>query len=162
MLKASMFFLIAGMLMIIGCQSVPDVTRLDDKMNQWHKDVATFNLDDYFGFMHDSFIFLGTAPGERWEKDAFYEFSKPYFEKKSTWDFKVIDRYWYYSKDKKIAWFEEDLETWMEDCRGSGVLVYEQDRWQLVHYNLTVLIENEKIQDFISLRQSEENILSSP
>ncbi|MFK8045998.1 MAG: nuclear transport factor 2 family protein [Crocinitomicaceae bacterium] len=127
--------------------------ELDAKMNQWHSDVAHFKLDAYFDFMADDFIFLGTAPGERWTKAEFYKFSEPYFDQKSTWDFKTIDRHWYYSENGKIAWFEEDLDTWMEDCRGSGVLIFVYNQWQIAHYNLTVLIENEKVQEFISLRK---------
>ena len=138
----------------LSCETSPSQTNLDLKIDKWHSDVAEFKIEDYFGFMDDSFIFLGTAPGERWDKDAFYNFSKPYFEKNTTWDFKTIDRHWYYSQDGKTAWFEENLETWMEDCRGSGVLIFDNDEWKIAHYNLTVLIENEKVQEFISLRKS--------
>lgn len=137
---------------LIGCQSKISTKNLDLKMNQWHADVAQFKLDDYFSFMHESFVFLGTAPGERWVKESFYQFSKPYFDKKTTWNFKTIDRNWYFSNDGRTAWFEENLETWMKGCRASGVLIYENNEWKITHYNLTVLIENEKMEDFITLR----------
>ena len=58
-----------------------------------------------------------------------------------------------FSKNKKIAWFDEDLETWMEGCRGSGIVIKKKGEWKIVYYNLTVLIENEKIKEFIELRQ---------
>lgn len=147
---------------LLGCSTNIDFDQLDSKMDQWHVDVATFKLEAYFGFMHESFIFLGTAPGERWNKTEFRNFSAPYFEKESTWDFKSFARNWYLSDDGKVAWFEEDLNTWMADCRGSGVLIKTNGNWQIAHYNLTVLIENEKIQEFISLRKSDDNNLSSP
>ena len=54
---------------------------------------------------------------------------------------------------EKTAWFEESLDTWMKECRGSGVLVYENASWKLSHYNLTVLIENEKVGKFIKLKE---------
>lgn len=141
--------------MIMSCSSKPDLKGLDERMDKWHKDVAEFKLEPYFGFMTNGFVFLGTAPGERWAKADFYDFAKPYFDKKSTWDFKVIDRHWYFAADGKTAWFEENLETWMEDCRGSGVLIFENNEWKIAHYNLTVLIENEKIKEFIELRKKE-------
>ena len=141
--------------LIMSCEQAVPKADLDEKMNQWHADVAEFRIDDYFAFMDESFIFLGTAPGERWTKKEFYNFSKPYFDKQSTWDFKTIDRHWYFSENGKVAWFEENLDTWMEDCRGSGVLVFKNNEWTITHYNLTVLIENEKIKDFISLRKSD-------
>ncbi len=54
---------------------------------------------------------------------------------------------------KNIAWFDEDLDTWMKGCRGSGILEKQKGEWKLVYYNLTVLIENEKIKEFIKLRE---------
>jgi hypothetical protein len=48
----------------------------------------------------------------------------------------------------KIAWFDEGLDTWMKGCRGSGILEKQKGEWKLVYYNLTVLIENEKIKEF--------------
>lgn len=125
---------------------------LDDTMNNWHKCAARADFQSYFGFMHDSFIFLGTAPGERWTKKEFADFSRPYFDKGTAWDFKPHDRQWDFSKDGKVAWFDENLDTWMEGCRGTGVLIRKGKEWKIVQYNLTVLIENEKIQEFIELR----------
>jgi len=127
--------------------------QLDALIDKWHRDVAEFKYDDYFGFMDERFIFLGTDPSERWTKAQFAEFCKPHFEKKSTWDFKPLWRNWYFSEDGKTAWFEEQLNTWMQECRASGVLMKINDEWKIVHYNLTVLIENEKTVKFIKLRK---------
>ncbi len=137
----------------INNSEIKEKEKINHLIDKWHKDVAEFRIDEYFEFMDSSFIFLGTAPGERWTKQEFYYFCKPYFDKKATWDFKPTKRYVYFSKDKNTAWFEEDLETWMESCRGAGVLVKNNDSWKLAHYNLTVLIENEKIKKFIKLRK---------
>jgi hypothetical protein len=52
-----------------------------------------------------------------------------------------------------MAWFDEDLDTWMKGCRGAGILRYDGKEWKIVYYNLTVLIENEKIKEFIKLRE---------
>lgn len=130
-----------------------EVIPLDTLMNNWHSYAAKANFDGYFGFMNDNFIYLGTDPGERWTKETFAGFSRPYFDKGKGWDFKTNWRNWYFSADKKTAWFEESLDTWMEECRGSGVLVLENGEWKIAHYNLTVLIENGKIEEFIELRQ---------
>jgi hypothetical protein len=130
-----------------------DSKRMNSIIDNWHLAATNSDFDGYFGLMNENFIFLGTAPGERWSKEDFAKFSKPYFDKGKAWDFKVIDRSWVFSKNKKIAWFDENLNTWMKDCRGSGILVFEHGRWKLAYYNLTVLIENEKIQKFIELRE---------
>jgi ketosteroid isomerase-like protein len=126
--------------------------ELDQRMEEWHLAASNANFESYFGFMSDDFIFLGTAPGERWAKDKFAEFSKPYFDKGKAWDFKATNRKWEFSANGKVVWFDEDLDTWMRGCRGTGVLVKKKGKWQIAQYNLTVLIENEKIKEFIELR----------
>lgn len=122
-------------------------------LEKWHNDVAIFDYDSYFNFMSNEFIFLGTDPEERWTKDQFSAYCKPYFARKSTWDFKTNWRNWYFSEDHKVAWFEESLETKMDECRGSGVLIKTNEGWKIAHYNLTVLIENEKMKKFLKLRR---------
>lgn len=127
-------------------------SELDVLIDNWHLAATKADFDAYFGAMDDSFIFLGTAPGERWTKKEFADFSKPYFDKGKAWDFKAHKRNWNFSKNGKTAWFDEDLDSWMRGCRGSGILVKKKGEWKLVYYNLTVLIENEKMKEFIQLR----------
>ncbi|SFT50309.1 SnoaL-like domain-containing protein [Lishizhenia tianjinensis] len=129
--------------------------QLDDFMDEWHKAATDANFEKYFGAMHADFNFLGTAPGEKWDKAAFAAFSKPYFDKGKAWDFTASNRQWYGDTTSGIVWFDEDLDTWMEDCRGSGVMQKIEGEWKLSYYNLTVLIENEKIKEFIALRKAE-------
>lgn len=128
---------------------------LDVFIDDWHQAASNADFEAYFGAMANDFYFLGTAPGEKWNKDEFATFSKPYFDKGKAWDFKASNRQWYGDTTAGIVWFDEDLDTWMEDCRGSGVVAKVDGVWKLKYYNLTVLIENEKIQEFIKLRKSE-------
>lgn len=136
-----------------GIPLKPDAKSMDKRMNKWHNDVAIFDYEAYFGFMSSDFIYLGTDPGERWTKKTFSDFCMPYFERKSTWDFKTNWRNWYFSADENVAWFEESLSTQMEECRGSGVLKKVDGEWKIAHYNLAVVIENEKMKKFIKLRR---------
>ncbi len=133
--------------------SVGRMKQLDELVDAWHLAATNADLEAYFDPLTDDFVFLGTAPGERWTKEAFYEFSKPYFDKGTAWDFKPHDRHWVIDEKRGIAWFDEDLDTWMEGCRGSGIVRREKKSWKLAYYNLTVLIENEKVQEFIELRK---------
>jgi len=131
-----------------------ETKELDRLMNNWHKDVVALELDAFFNLMTDDFFYLGTDPGERWSKQEFRKFCEPYFlEKKQTWDFKPLQRYWQFSADGTVAWFDENLATWMEECRGSGVFQKINGEWKISQYNLTVLIENEKMKKFIKLRK---------
>lgn len=127
---------------------------LDEIIDDWHLAASEANFENYFGLMSDEFVFLGTAPGERWSKSEFSSFSRPYFDKGKAWDFKASNRIWQFSEDMQIAWFDEDLDTWMRGCRGSGIMVNSTGEWKIAYYNLTVLIENEKIKEFIQLRDA--------
>lgn len=127
---------------------------LNQQIDDWHKAAAQANFESYFGLMSEDFVFLGTAPGERWTKEEFASFCKPYFDKGQAWGFTPSNRIWMFSKNRKTAWFDEDLSTWMEGCRGSGVMIKQGKYWKIAYYNLTVLIENEKIQEFIELRKA--------
>jgi len=142
-----------NILLILLLFSINANAQLDQLIDDWHKAASNAQFESYFEIMDESFVFLGTAPGERWEKVKFAEFSKPHFDAGKAWDFKASNRVWMFSKNKKMAWFDEDLETWMEGCRGSGILIKKKGEWKLVYYNLTVLIENEKIKEFIELRK---------
>ena len=145
-----LFLLFAFMLSVSFSQQKKVLNNIID---EWHQNAANAAFDAYFDITSDDFVFLGTAPGERWEKKDFMTFCKPYFDKKSTWDFKPSDRRWNFSEDGNTAWFDESLETWMQGCRGTGILSKKEGRWFLSYYNLHVLIENDKIQEFISLRK---------
>ena len=125
----------------------------DQLVNQWHKSAANASFDSYFSVTSSDFVFLGTAPNERWDKIEFKKFCKPYFDKGAAWDFKPSNRKWNFSEDGKTAWFDEDLDTWMDSCRATGICVLQNGVWKIAYYNLHVLIENEKIQEFISLRK---------
>ena len=145
-----LFLLFAFMLSVSFSQQKKALNNIID---EWHQNAANAAFDAYFDITSDDFVFLGTAPGERWEKKDFMAFCKPYFDKKSTWDFKPSDRRWNFSEDGNTAWFDESLETWMQGCRGTGILSKKDGEWFLSYYNLHVLIENDKIQEFISLRK---------
>ena len=124
---------------------------INDLVNNWHKAAADANASVFFGFMADNCIYIGTDASERWTKEEFVKFAKPYFDKGKAWDFKPIERKVYFAKNKKIAWFDETLNTWMGICRSSGVLEKHKGEWKLLHYHLSVTVPNGKIQKFIKL-----------
>ena len=131
-----------------------DEKELNRLMDNWHKNIAALELEAVFDFMNHDFFYLGTDPTERWSKTEFRKFCEPFFlEKKQAWDFTPSNRNWGHSPDGKTFWFDESLDTWMEGCRGSGVVQLVDGEWKLSQYNLTVLIENDKIKKFIKLRK---------
>ena len=120
-------------------------------VNDWHKAASEANAELFFGSIADDGIYIGTDATERWDKESFWEFSKPYFDKGKAWDFKPYDRQVHISKNGQIAWFSELLDTWMSVCRGSGVLRKTTDGWEIVQYHLSVTVPNDDIQEFIKL-----------
>ena len=147
------FIITMGLLSLLA-SSPPEVKDLDHLIDSWHLDASTTSYESYFNKTTEDFVFLGTAPGERWTKNEFMAFSKPYFDKGKAWDFKAKNRKWSFSKDGKVAWFDEELDTWMSDCRGSGICIKRKGEWKIAYYNLTVLIENEKMKEFLELRSA--------
>ena len=133
--------------------SQEDKKVINSIMNQWHKDVANFNFDDYFDKMSADGIFIGTDASENWTITQFKEFAKPFFDKKKTWNFKTLERNIYISKSNGFAWFDELLDTWMGVCRGSGVLEKENNEWKIKHYVLSVTVPNDDIQKVITAKK---------
>ncbi len=132
---------------------------INKTLNQWHKDVASADFNTYFDKTSNSFVFVGTDAKEVWNKKQFKDFSKPYFDKKETWNFTPLERNIYFSKTDNIAWFDELLDTWMGICRGSGVLTKEDGKWKISHYVLSVTIPNEDIKKVINVKKEKDSVL---
>ena len=63
------------------------LVNLNLLMDQWHLAAAEAKYDPFFDFMANDFIYLGTDPSERWTKDSFASFCKPYFDKGKSLEF---------------------------------------------------------------------------
>jgi len=145
-----------------ACQTTP-VTNEDGKahinqyLDAWHQAAAQTDSTGYFGKIAKGGIYLGTDASERWTKDEFWLFAKPYFEKGKAWDFTATQRDIQISPEGRYAWFDELLDTWMGTCRGSGVLKKEGDQWMIQHYNLTLTVPNDKMNEVIKVISGIEN-----
>ena len=139
-------FLITAILLFPGIlfSQKYDQSTIDKFIDQWHRDAANVDMEAYFDKIAEDGIFIGTDETEVWTKQAFYEWSKPHFDKGKTWDFKAYERNIYFSKDKKQAWFDEKLKTSSIPLRGSGVLILDKKGIRIKHYVLSVMVPNEK------------------
>ena len=111
--------------------------------------------------MAEGSIFIGTDASEHWNKEEFMSFSKPYFDRGSAWAFTPLQRHIYFGATGEVAWFDELLDTWMQLCRGSGVLIKEDGRWQIAHYVLSLTIPNETVDGAIELKKERDSIFRS-
>jgi len=127
---------------------------LNTLIDNWHRAAAEAKGDAFFGAMAPNAVYIGTDASERWTKDQFISFAKPYFDKGKAWDFKPYDRDLHVTSQGDCAWFSELLTTWMGVCRGSGVLRKTPDGWKIEQYHLSVTVPNDIIRDFISLVDS--------
>ena len=149
---------------LFGCQSktvTPETAKpaINAMLDQWHKAAAEANFNNYFGAMTNDAIFIGTDPTENWKLDAFKDFAKPYFDKGKAWSFTPLERNIYFAPSGKLAWFDELLDTQMKLCRGSGVVVFENDKWKVRHYVLSIAIPNENVKEIIRIKkQFDENL----
>ncbi|AKQ69253.1 hypothetical protein A176_006165 [Myxococcus hansupus] len=117
-------------------------------LDDWHQAAAAADEARYFGHFTDDAVYLGTDATERWTRDEFRAWAKPYFAKGKAWNFKAVSRHITFSKDGAVAWFDEALDTAnMGPARGSGVLVKEASAWKIAQYNLSIPIPNDVLPD---------------
>ena len=140
-----------GVLPVLGYCQIGDTIAIRKTLDDWHQAAATADEETYFGLMSGESIFMGTDASERWSLEQFQEFAMPHFQKESAWAFTAKDRYIYFTEDGKTAWFDELLDTWMGDCRGSGVLQLKEGGWKIMHYNLAILVPNDLVKGYLEL-----------
>lgn len=116
--------------------------QISQMLDSFNVAAAQADFDKYFGFFATDATFMGTDATEYWNKKDFMVWAKPYFDKKTTWNFQSISRHIYFNQEGNLAWFDELLKTQMKICRGSGVVVQENNTWKVMQYVLSQTIPN--------------------
>jgi ketosteroid isomerase-like protein len=137
---------------VFAQKSTQNTEEVDKILNDWHKAAAEANFKAYFDLMTEDAIFIGTDATENWNRKAFEDFSKPYFDKGKAWSFTAIERHVFFDSTGNLAWFDELLSTHMKICRGSGVMVKIGSEWKIKHYVLSITIPNENIDEVIKIK----------
>ncbi|WP_415326645.1 nuclear transport factor 2 family protein [Chryseobacterium sp. MMS23-Vi53] len=150
MKKTTIFF--AFILFMLSYTTVSAQSKLEKEKTEIGTMLDGFNLaaakadyTAYFNYFADQSTFIGTDATEVWDKKAFMVWAKPYFDKKRTWNFTSLKRNIYFSKDAKLAWFDELLDTQMKICRGSGVVEKINGEWKVKQYVLSVTVPNDVV-----------------
>lgn len=120
---------------------------------------AHASFEQYFNFFTDDATFNGTDATENWDKTAFMSWAKPHFDKKQTWNFTSLQRNIYFGQHSDIAWFDELLQTQMKLCRGSGVVIKQNNQWKVQQYVLSATVPNTVLDTVIRLKTAEEDSL---
>jgi hypothetical protein len=120
------------------------VKQVDAFVDGWHDDAAHARMA-YFDKMAADGVYIGTDRSELWQRDAFREWARKYFEgRKSAWSFRATRRNVYASADGKLIWFDELLDTPnMGHCMASGVIRRTAKGFEIVHYQLSMAVPNE-------------------
>jgi len=79
--------------------------EVNEFIDAWHLAASRADATKFFGSMADDAIYIGTDASERWTKNEFVAFAKPYFDRGKAWDFKARDRDVHVTSDKQNVWF---------------------------------------------------------
>ena len=130
------------------------VPAIDDVLDAFHEAAAEADEERYFACLAPDAVFIGTAPGERWTGDDFREFVHGYFTEGKGWTYVPSERSVSVAPDGGSAWFDERLDNdFYGECRGTGVLRLEGDRWVIAQYALCIPIPDEIASDVVALIQ---------
>ncbi|MEI8202237.1 MAG: nuclear transport factor 2 family protein [Bacteroidota bacterium] len=160
--KALQLLLLCVLFTACNCgvkDSANDQKEINTMLDSWNVAAAKADFKAYFSCFSEDAIFVGTDACEHWDKKSFMAWAKPYFDKGKTWDFKSIDRHIYFDKTGNTAWFDELLSTRMKICRGSGVVVKQENEWKIKQYVLSMSIPNEITDTVIKLKTQIEDKL---
>lgn len=136
-----------------------EVAALLDSLNSA---AARADYATYFSYYADDAVFMGTDATERWNKEEFMQWSKPYFDRGKAWSFQTVKRAVYFDSTGTLAWFDELLSTQMKICRGSGVAVRSGSDWKLKQYVLSMTIPNALVDTVVPMKAiAEDSILNS-
>lgn len=164
MKKTTIFFTL--ILFVLSFKTISAQSKFDKEKTEIGTMLDAFNVaaaksdfNAYFNFYADESTFIGTDATEVWDKKAFMIWAKPYFDKKKTWNFTSLKRNIYFSKDGKLAWFDEVLDTQMKICRGSGVVEKINGAWKVKQYVLSMTIPNDVSDKVVTEKTAIEDVL---
>jgi len=135
-----------------NCTSDLEKNAINTMLDTWHLGATNADSTSYFDLMTTNSIYVGTDQSEVWSKRQFLQFAAPYFAKGKAWAFTRVERNVYSQDFEKVAWFDEVLDTWMGPCRGSGVVVKDENgNWKVQHYVLSVAVSNDDIKEYLKI-----------
>jgi ketosteroid isomerase-like protein len=129
---------------------------IDELLTDWHNAAAVSDQESYFNFIDENGIYIGTDSTEIWDKQAFFEWSKPHFDKGKGWSLKATKRNIYIAENGNFAWFDELLAFPGGTLRGSGILEKNNNAWKIKHYVLSLPVPNDKFKSVLEVIQMDQ------
>lgn len=134
-------------------------SEIGSMLDAFNVAAAKADYTGYFNFFADESTFIGTDATEVWNKKEFMVWAKPHFDKKKTWNFTALKRNIHFSKDGKLAWFDELLDSQMKICRGSGVVEKINGQWKVKQYVLSMTVPNDVVDKVVAEKTALEDVL---
>jgi uncharacterized protein (TIGR02246 family) len=134
----------------LNCTMDP-TDAINKLMDNWHKAAADANENLFFNSMTDDGVYVGTDASERWTKEEMRQWAKPYFDRRSAWNFVAKSRNISFSDDGNMAWADEVLDTWMGDCRSSVVLIKNEQEWKIKYFHVAIAVPNNAVDRYLQI-----------
>ena len=126
-----------------GSLAYANEKMINKTLDAFHQAAADAKFDAYFSLLSDDAIFLGTDSSERWTKQQFKTFVRPYFSQGKGWLYVPTVRNLSFIPNSDVVYFDEILmnESYGE-TRGSGVMIETERGWKIAQYNLSIPMPN--------------------
>ena len=136
------------------------ITRV---LDSFHEAASQHDFQRYFEQTSPDLVFLGTDAKERWDRKAFEQYVKPFFDKGQGWTYKAQERHIQIAQDQKLAWFDELLDNpKYGTCRGTGVLQKIGKDWKISQDHLTIPVPNELAATLVQMIQDAKTKTAKP
>tara|TARA_R110002153_G_scaffold124543_2_gene270894 strand:+ start:20187 stop:20672 length:486 start_codon:yes stop_codon:yes gene_type:complete len=153
--------LIFALLVQLSVQASETQTQISLTLDDFHQAASDANQQQYFDLLSDKAVFIGTDATERWDKNTFKAFAKPYFDKGQGWTYKPRNRHLTLSSSGQVAWFDELLDSQSYgECRGTGVLELTEKGWKISQYHLTIPVPNGLAKDVVKQIKQQQLLIS--
>ncbi len=135
----------------VGAAHGTETAAVSRVLDGFHTAAAKADEAAYFALLAENAVFLGTDATERWGRAAFQAFAHPHFASGKGWTFTPRDRHVDFSRDGRVAWFDELLDSaTYGECRGTGVLEKLDGGWKITQYHLTIPLPNDLAKDLVA------------
>ncbi len=161
-LRNSTLRIVAALLLVLPSLAEAQAPANDEQLvaatlNTLHQAASDADYQVYSSVFAADAVFLGTDATERWTREEFMAFAKPYFDQGRGWTYVMVERHVSIAVDGATAWFDERLDNASYgETRGSGVLIKESGQWKISQYNLTIPMPNELSREFVDRIRGEQ------
>jgi len=128
-----------------------DRAPIDALLDAFHTAAGAADEERYLATLTGDMVFLGTAPGERWQGAEWRDFVHSSFSRGKGWTYIPSGRAVVLEPRGLVAWFDETVDNeHFGSCRGSGVVRQEDGAWRIAQYNLTIPVPDALVPDLVS------------